>query len=573
MKSEPEATSFGAEIDPQEGTSENAGTRKHPMLSKGRTRQQSWDELPQAVRGITLQELWEFYNSNAEYLRDQQWRCHGCHRRFPQHSGPCPSCGHPEGKLQMPNLYEVNSNIIMPTCQEECISYVEYLARRREGTKQIPVKTFVSHWWGEEFTKFVLALDRYAHVRAREQTQFGTKTTLIIYVVAALLVDLVLAFWGPSFWNMLHESGPLVALVVPASITTFVPVAITILVHKVNYLLETPNPLAWSFWICALCNNQYAVEHAIGESGVLDSSFAVALQAPHCSEVATIFDASATIYRRIWCAFELFFAKVLMPRNFGKKMQVTLVNEFGVLSDGDASLQAVQVMASVIGTINTSEAQASVESDKQMIQRLMLEEQTTSEDLDSILRQTAQDSLQAAKLRRNVPLALFGLVPLASIFLIVGFRFTADHTIQLLQPSPDEDLGPELLLGLIMLAISFTIFGGVRCLLVGPRCRPRDVKALYFWRNTLKIAAAVNTPVFLLLMAWVVASVSDSRGIDGDMAHNFDIAMSHFEMMASLLRGAFGTIVGLVYLIIRNIRACERTRKFVEDFCVQLGYT
>lgn len=68
----------------------------------------------------------------------------------------------------MRNLYEVTAEVIMPVCQREQISYVEHLSRRRPTRDGIAIRTFVSHWWGEEFPTLVKALQSYAQVKNQD---------------------------------------------------------------------------------------------------------------------------------------------------------------------------------------------------------------------------------------------------------------------------------------------------------------------------------------------------------------------------------------------------------------------
>ena len=51
-------------------------------------------------------------------------------------------------------MNEVNECMIQVICKDERVSYVEHLARRH-GHRGQEVDTFVSHWWGEEFSKTI----------------------------------------------------------------------------------------------------------------------------------------------------------------------------------------------------------------------------------------------------------------------------------------------------------------------------------------------------------------------------------------------------------------------------------
>ncbi|CAE7247159.1 unnamed protein product, partial [Symbiodinium sp. CCMP2456] len=189
------------------------------------------------------------------------WRI--CFNRFkPETHGRCSHCGAEggPGRWEERNLYEVVEHMVKPICAQLRVSYVELLRRGPEGEEMEGVKpdTFVSHWWGEEFPKFVRTLTCFAEARSRR-----------------------------------------------------LPWTVCTTPHR--------NPKTWAFWICAFANNQYAIEHALGDfssdvtprTAVMTSAFATALDA--VSDVVAVLDDRAIIYTRIWCCFELFSVARLIP--------------------------------------------------------------------------------------------------------------------------------------------------------------------------------------------------------------------------------------------------------------------
>lgn len=253
----------------------------------------------------------------------------------------------------MRNLYEVNHEMIMPACQEDHVSYVELLRRRASCSAELQgsaVQTFVSHWWGEQFPKLLQTLAMFAETRC-----------------------------APLPWRACTSNKQA--------------------------------PFTWSFWICAFCNNQYAVEHAVcsdveaGTSSleaVMSSAFATALMSDTVQDVLAVLDRDAKIYSRIWCCFELFFAVKVLPERRGKELEVFIGNELGVISSGCGPLQCfgcrgkLDDLAALISNVKTEEADASSQQDKDMILQAMREAGTTNKELDGVLRDLAQGGLTAA---------------------------------------------------------------------------------------------------------------------------------------------------------------------------------
>mmetsp|Transcript_69552 Transcript_69552/g.165892 ORF Transcript_69552/g.165892 Transcript_69552/m.165892 type:complete len:569 (-) Transcript_69552:152-1858(-) len=377
-----------------------------------RSKAQSWGLLPESHRGITVQELWDFYDPESSWLEAQRWRCGICHKscccekcvepeptqeaetrtqeegedeggsddnfaeevveqigavfagierkvaeekrawrmcfnRFkPETHGRCSHCGAEggPGRWEERNLYEVVEHMVKPICAQLRVSYVELLRRGPEGEEMEGVKpdTFVSHWWGEEFPKFVRTLTCFAEARSRR-----------------------------------------------------LPWTVCTTPHR--------NPKTWAFWICAFANNQYAIEHALGDfssdvtprTAVMTSAFATALDA--VSDVVAVLDDRAIIYTRIWCCFELFSVARLIPDRKGKELEIFIADESGVVSSGCGN---VGMMNALIDKVKTAEAEASNPDDKAMIESAMLADGTTSEELDGVLQMLASNGRAAAHHRR-----------------------------------------------------------------------------------------------------------------------------------------------------------------------------
>lgn len=360
-------------------------------VGKFRSKKESWALLPEGHRGIRLSELWDFYDPKAEWLEKQRWRCDACHR-----SCNCPDCLESEkpmehfqcflceafstGRAEGRNLYEVAAEMIIPSCEALHVSYVELIRRGdsdEKGLEGVKPDTFVSHWWGEEFPKFIRALTCFAKIRCAN-------------------------------------------------------VPWTICAKKRDY--ET-----WAFWICAFANNQYAIEHALGDfstdnsprTAVMTSAFATALGA--VDDVVAVLDDQGKIYTRIWCCFELFSVVRLLPERHGKHLEVFLVDESGVVSSGCGN---VKMMTRLIDKVKTAEADASNAADKALIESAMMADGTTHEDLDVVLQRLAKGGLRAFRSRRCLELYAIVSMMVMGLFAtcILGLAIHEEH----LRSNPED---------------------------------------------------------------------------------------------------------------------------------------
>lgn len=359
-------------------------------IGKFRSKKESWALLPEGHRGIRISELWDFYNPKAEWLEKQRWRCDACHRCCPDSfEAPEEPTEHVQcflceafstGRAEGRNLYEVAAEMIIPSCEALHVSYVELIRRGdgdEKGLEGVKPDTFVSHWWGEEFPKFIRALTCFAKIRCAN-------------------------------------------------------VPWTICAKKRDY--ET-----WAYWICAFANNQYAIEHALGDfstdnsprTAVMTSAFATALGA--VDDVVAVLDDQGKIYTRIWCCFELFSVVRLLPERHGKHLEVFIVDESGVVSSGCGN---VKMMTRLIDKVKTSEAEASNAADKALIESAMMADGTTNEDLDEVLQRLAKGGLRAFRSRRC--LELYAIVSMMVMGLFATCIFALAMHEEHLRSNPED---------------------------------------------------------------------------------------------------------------------------------------
>lgn len=542
-------------------------------VSPLRSRTQSWGNLPQGHRGITLGELKEFYNSNKEWIEEKRWRCSACKQCSQDGEaggGPCKLCGHAEGALQSRNLYEVNEVMIKPRCEEERISYVELLARHsRVGSGHMPVQTFVSHWWGEEFTKFVASLERFAQLRQRSHEGGWMPTLIGMAVFGLILPPCILYFMtGWSVADMQQFRWDPLRVTKAANIDFLLRGCL--LVARVVARLTLEEPVRemsgnYSFWICAFCNNQYALDHALGVQGdVSTTSFAQALHAQTCQDVVAVFDSTGELYNRVWCIFEFFMVKELLPKKFGRFLGIFMANEEGVFSEGDATADAVKDVRSAILKINTAEAQASVPRDKEQIEEYLSSLGCTHANLDKMLRQIGREGLQAAVMRRALPLMTFAMGP------AMGTLFTEWVHSTYNWSRPEH---PVVRLYLpYLIARPPSRWASVACLLLGSACI-WCVEVIVMANVAQRLKDTYRTRVFLgsflmafpgifysMLQAVVFASMPRESWVVYFVACSRNICA-----VCQIYVAIAGLLLGLLYVALRDRKDFSATRQWIED--------
>eukprot|EP00927_Polykrikos_kofoidii_P006632 TRINITY_DN12689_c0_g1_i1.p1 TRINITY_DN12689_c0_g1~~TRINITY_DN12689_c0_g1_i1.p1 ORF type:complete len:628 (+),score=64.92 TRINITY_DN12689_c0_g1_i1:138-1886(+) len=510
-----------------------------------RSRAESWTALPQRERGITLGELEALVHENREWLESLMWRCDGCKTRQPQDGGPCAACGVHTGKRQMPNLYEVNKDIIMPKCTSSGVSFVEMLAGKRESFCGVLVETFVSHWWGEEFLLLVRSLRRYAEARCASHCtwRWTASTFAVSSVIGPVMLVIILNRFHVRVTNAtdLDETESALGVLGQAFIlcwNTLLVALCTVLASR--YLDKRPrDPSTWSFWICAFANNQYALEHSLPTDGVKQSSFAVALRAPTCKEVFAILDDEGQLYSRIWCVFELFFAtRVLSTLLGGRPIAVSIGNEHGVVSDGDAPLRTVKWLTTKINGIQVADAQASVETDRIMIWDEINQMNTKPDELDQVLRAMAKKSLQTVRLRHMMPsVVVIMICAAATLGWVRDFR---------IDPGWGCFVAGVFLVGFALLA----------CPLPWPA-------ELQFVPRAICLVLIITAPSGVFIVAFSVLTYAEV-GTD-DPIHRFMQETYTLVSMSAVAAASCSLLFGISWIFARNWQGITRLRRFVED--------
>lgn len=389
-------------------------------------------------RGITLLELKELIIHHG--MDEERWYCsnYGNCDQEPRalswadksaaSIAECPKCMQ-MGEVHAWTMYDVVKEAVKERCVTDQISYVEYLqreVRKGKSEKEFKAKTFVSHWWGEEFKDFVAALDRYATDRCIKRQRL--RLWAFLHSTASLLLNFALLVkrmaspslrWGEAFDDLLNVASSrqpwprVLALIFYNSLVTFVILLLVLL----EALWNRHDANNWTFWICAFANNQYELRHALdARESVEESSFAQALKHPATENVVCIIDPKCMIYKRIWCAFELFYVKCVLQKE-KPDLPVILINEKGVISEGGLSAHQMPRIRDAIATVKTENAEASKKVDKARIDYFICKEgRYTYSMLDDTLKDLTNVGLDSVSLRRRAMVIFFGLCPITSFF-------------------------------------------------------------------------------------------------------------------------------------------------------------
>lgn len=317
------------------------------------------------------------------------------------------------------NLHEVMNEVVLQKyCHDlRAFSFAEYLKTfvRPDSGGRI-VQTFVSHWWGEEFCNLISSLQRFAEsecIKRQALRLWASFHAVAILIVNAFLSKRLAKVYGAHLENL--RGIDICVVILCNSAVSFC----TLLLMLLEATCRRRQALEWSFWICAFANNQYELEHALG--GTVDqSSFAIALRSDFLKSMVCVIDSDCTIYKRLWCTFELFYATYVLPRggeNFQKKrLPIDFVNADGIISQGGLSQQVLFDIKSAITQVKSKEAKASKAEDERQIHDFIAKS-TTHESLDMTLKEITKLGLDSAGLRRRVPLIFYFFAPVASFTL------------------------------------------------------------------------------------------------------------------------------------------------------------
>lgn len=126
------------------------------------------------------------------------------------------------------------------------------------------------------------------------------------------------------------------------------------------------------YWICTFSNNQWAVSEELGET-YHESSFYQALRSCGTLGTVMVFDEEAMPLTRSWCLFELLQTVLLQDISHDFK-GLMLCSPLGIMNTGKGSLDLAMNVSKKLAVLDLEAAQASMQSDKDMIDSLVRQE-------------------------------------------------------------------------------------------------------------------------------------------------------------------------------------------------------
>ncbi|CAE8634016.1 unnamed protein product [Polarella glacialis] len=151
-----------------------------------------------------------------------------------------------------------------------------------------------------------------------------------------------------------------------------------------------------SYWICTFSNNQHKLKEEI-PGRLEDSSFFKALHSGFCDGVCMILDEHAEPLTRSWCLFE-FLQTVQLSEKMKDFQGLVFCHTSGVLDYGTASVAVALGICKRLSNMRLEDASASSQSDKEMIDALVIDQLGSFANFDSKLRKEIIEAMDAAKL-------------------------------------------------------------------------------------------------------------------------------------------------------------------------------
>ncbi|CAE7705919.1 unnamed protein product, partial [Symbiodinium sp. CCMP2456] len=163
--------------------------------------------------------------------------------------------------------------------------------------------------------------------------------------------------------------------------TPFLHLVSTVTKHAEEAASEDPSwvspAYSQSYWICTFSNNQSDPESIHEELGGGDwsvSSFYMALHSPTTHGTAMVFDDEAMPLTRSWCLFELLQTTILKKARGKTYRGLKLCSPLGIMNNGSGSMDLALNVSRKLAHLRLQDAQASVQSDKEMIENLVIAE-------------------------------------------------------------------------------------------------------------------------------------------------------------------------------------------------------
>lgn len=167
---------------------------------------------------------------------------------------------------------------------------------------------------------------------------------------------------------------------------------------------ETSGLAGWKaqrYWICSFSNNQWQLDNELGEGkGYQHCSFYLALRSGNCLGTAMVFDDDAMPLERSWCLFEL-LQTFQLSEHEQQFQGLFLCTPSGVLNTGMCSIDAALGIVHKLSDLRLQDAQASLDEDKQMIDRLVMQQPGGFAAVNRILQTKICDILAIMQTRSS----------------------------------------------------------------------------------------------------------------------------------------------------------------------------
>jgi len=159
-----------------------------------------------------------------------------------------------------------------------------------------------------------------------------------------------------------------------------------------------------AYWFCTFCNNQYDLDRELGNGHWERSSFYLALMDAGCQGTCMILDENLHPFGRSWCLFELLIsimkcegAAIGAHDVLSNTSEIMFCTSSGILNRGEASVEVSLNIGRRASHVRLENAAASVQSDKDMIDQLVISRMGGFENINAKLQASMASALEASK--------------------------------------------------------------------------------------------------------------------------------------------------------------------------------
>eukprot|EP00933_Yihiella_yeosuensis_P028794 TRINITY_DN22607_c0_g1_i1.p1 TRINITY_DN22607_c0_g1~~TRINITY_DN22607_c0_g1_i1.p1 ORF type:complete len:1129 (-),score=162.52 TRINITY_DN22607_c0_g1_i1:633-4019(-) len=158
-----------------------------------------------------------------------------------------------------------------------------------------------------------------------------------------------------------------------------------------------------TYWVCTLSNNQFDLLNELGgPDNWQSSSFYITLRSGLCKGTCMVLTEEALPLTRSWCLFELLQTmEMLEDARFAGFGGLLFCTDTGVLNEGAASVEVSLGIGGRLADLRLQDASASHQSDKDMIDGLVMSEMGGFDTMNAKLRSYIGAAIDSAQKRCN----------------------------------------------------------------------------------------------------------------------------------------------------------------------------